>query len=200
MQNESLYNENDLLRQVAEGNQLAFRRLFDRYNKRLFTFAEEMLKSAADAEEIVQECFTKLWVDRANFGEIDHAGNYLYRMVRNKTLDHIRKVAREQKLISQVWANISKTDEGLQEEIQKKETQELIEQALSALSAQKQHIYRLSRESDYSHEQIADLTGLSKSRINNILVETLKHIKTHLEGHSGTLATIFWLYSWDRLL
>lgn len=159
-----------------------------------------MLKSAADAEEIVQECFTKLWVDRANFSEIENPGNYLYRMVRNKTIDHMRKVAREQKLIRQVWANISKTDEGLKEELEKKETQELIEQALSELSPQKQHIYRLSRENDYSHEQIADLTGLSKSRVNNILSETIKHIKSYLEGHSGTLAIIFWLYSWDRLL
>lgn len=159
-----------------------------------------MLKSAAEAEEIVQECFTKLWVDRANFSHIENPGSYLYRMVRNKTLDHFRKVAREQQLIRQVWANISQTDEGLKEELDKKETQELIEQALSALSLQKQHIYHLSRENDYTHEQIANLTGLSRSRVNNILTETIRHIKLRLEEHSGTLSIVFWLFSLYRLL
>ena len=186
--------------QVAEGNELAFRQLFDRYNKQLFTFAEGMVKSAADAEEIVQDSFTKFWLNRQNLRNVDNPGSYLYKIVRNSTLDYMRKTAREQKLINQIWANISQSDNSLEEELLKKESQELIEQALSQLSEQKQIVYRLSREKEYSHDQIASFTGLSKSRINNILVETLKHIKTHLENHSGHLAIAFWICAWDRLM
>lgn len=200
MPEDLLYDEKGLLLKMAQGDELAFRQLFERYNKKLFTFAEEMLKSAADAEEVVQESFTKIWADRKNFAHIDNPGNYLYKMVRNRTLDHIRKVARDKRLIDQVWANISQADHGLEEEILKKETQGLIEEALSGLSDIKQKVYRLSREKEYTHDQIASFTGLSKSRVNNILVETIRHIKAHLEGHSGALAIIFWFYSRDRLL
>lgn len=196
----SSHNEKELLRLVAEGNGLAFRRLFDLYNKKLFTFAEAMLKSSADAEEIVQDSFTKLWMNRDKLEGIENPGNYLYKMVRNRSLDYIRKIAREQLLINQVWANISHADHGLENELLKKESQELIEQALSQLPEQKQTIYRLSREKEYTHEQIASFTGLSKSRVNNILVETLKHIKTHLEKHSGNLALTFWICAWEGLI
>jgi DNA-directed RNA polymerase specialized sigma24 family protein len=72
------HNESELLRLVAEGNELAFRQLFNLYNKRLFTFAEGMLKSAADAEEIVQEAFTKVWLSGEKLKEVEHPGNFLY--------------------------------------------------------------------------------------------------------------------------
>lgn len=194
------HNEKDLFRLIAEGNELAFRRFFDLHNKKLFIFAMELLKSSADAEEIVQESFTKLWVNRKDLADIDNPGGYLYRIVRNSTLDLIRKIAREKKLIDQVWANISQADNSLEYELLEKESQELIEHALLQLPEQKQTVYRLSREKAYDHERIASITGLSKSRINNILVETLKHIKAHLAQHSIRLAIAFWLYNWDRMM
>ena len=192
-------NEKDLIRLLAQGYEPAFRQLFDRYNKRLFTFAAAMTKSAADAEEIVQDCFTRLWINRSSLREIDQPGSYLYKMVRNRTLDHIRKISREQKLIDQVWVNISQADYSLEHLLRTREYQQLIDQALDQLPEQKQTIYRLSREKEYSHEEIAAMTGLSKSRVNNILVETLKLIKAYLERHSLHLALLFWLSAWDRL-
>ena len=192
-------SEKELLVLISEGNELAFRRIFDLYNKRLFTFAEEMLKSAADAEEIVQDSFTKLWVNRENLGDIDNPGGYLYKIVRNNCIDLMRKVSREQKLIDQVWSSISQSDNSLSEILLKKESLELIEHALAQLPEQKQIVYRLSREKDFSHDEISARTGLSKSRVNNILVEVLKYIKTHLEKHSGLLAVLFWLEAWKRL-
>lgn len=195
----STYNEKDLLRRIAEGNEQAFRVLFDTYNKQLFTFAEGMLKSAADAEEVVQETFTKVWLDRRDFGHVEKAGQYLYRMVRNRVIDLMRKTARDKSLVQQVWANMALSDLGLEQELKKNEMVELIEQALSQLSEQKQRVYRLSREQGYTQEQIANLTNLSKSRVNNILTETLKHIKSHLDTHSHMLAILFWVYSWNRL-
>lgn len=197
--NSALHNETALLSLIAEGDEPAFRALFDHYNKLLFTFAEAMLKSAADAEEVVQECFTKLWVNRGDLPGVDHPGQYLYKMVRNRCLDHLRRVARERRLADQVWANISQTDNSLEEELRSREYRELIEHALQELPEQKQLIYRLSREKEYTHEQIAAITGLSRSRVNNILVETLKYIKDRLEKRSGGLAIIFWLAAWDRL-
>ncbi len=192
-------SDQELIRLLAQGHEPAFRTLFDTYNKRLFTFAMAMTKSAADAEEIVQECFTRLWTSRASLPVIEKPGQYLYKMVRNRTLDHLRKTAREQKLINEVWSNISQQDHSLEELLLSREYQQLIDQAVAQLPQQKQYIYRLSREKEFSHEEIAAITGLSRSRVNNILVETLRLIKTYLEQHSGKLALLFWLYHWEKL-
>jgi len=183
---------------IAAGDELAFRQLFDTYKELLFTFAEGMLKSSADAEEMVQECFTKIWVNRASLTTIDNPGHYLYTMVRNRALDHLRKVAREKKLIHQVWIQLSAVDQSLEETQRYQEYKELIDQALSELPAQKQSVFRLSRERGYSHEEIAAQLHLSKSRVNNILVETLRHIKQYLDQHKGEAGLIIWLLVFDR--
>lgn len=198
MTNNELHNEKELLRLIAEGNELAFRQLFYSYNRRLFTFAEGILKSSADAEEMVQESFTKLWVNRNELAGIDNPGQYLYKMVRNRCIDFLRRMSREKRLADQAWANISEADHSLEDGLRRQEYQELIDHALAQLSPQKQTVYRLSREKEYTHEQIASMTGLSKSRINNILVETLKHIKSQLDKHSGDLAILFWIAAWDN--
>lgn len=159
-----------------------------------------MLKSAADAEEIVQESFTKLWQNRDHLTEIENPGSYLYRMVRNSTIDVMRKTARERKLKDQLWANISQSDNSLEEQLLKNESQELINQALAQLSEQKQNVYRLSREKHLTQDEIVAITGLSKSRINNIIVEVLKHIKASLEKHSPYLALAFWITTWEKII
>ncbi|WP_127130515.1 RNA polymerase sigma factor [Pseudoflavitalea rhizosphaerae] len=184
--------------QIVAGNESAFKTLFNAYSKRLFSFALAMTKSSADAEEIIQECFTRLWVQRNQLPAIDSPEAYLYRMVRNRTLDHLRKISREQKMINQVWTNLSQPDRSLEEFILTREYQQLIDQALSQLPLQKQQVYRLSREQEHSHEEIAAITGLSKSRVNNIITETLKFIKAHLDKHSGELGMIFWIYAWNH--
>jgi RNA polymerase sigma-70 factor (ECF subfamily) len=188
----------DLISQIAAGNESAFKTLFNNYSKRLFSFALAMTKSSADAEEIIQECFTRLWIQRNQLPAIDSPEAYLYRMVRNRTLDHLRKISREQKMINQVWTNLSQPDRSLEEFILTREYQQLIDQALSQLPLQKQQVYRLSREQEHSHEEIAAITGLSKSRVNNIITETLKFIKAHLDKHSGELGMIFWIYAWNH--
>lgn len=199
MQDQFTYQENELLRKIAEGDEQAFRLLFDTYNRRLFSFAEGLLKSAADAEEVVQEIFTRVWLNRASFSQVENAGQYLYQMVRNRVIDQIRKTARDKSLQQQVWLTMTISDDSLEQHLKKKETAELIEQALAQLPEQKQKIYRLSREKEYTQDQIASLTGLSRSRVNNILTEVLKHIRNRLNTQSPATAMIFWLSCWDSL-
>ncbi|NML20890.1 sigma-70 family RNA polymerase sigma factor [Pseudoflavitalea sp. G-6-1-2] len=188
----------DLVTRIAAGNEPAFRQLFDLYSKRLFSFALAMTKSSADAEEIIQECFTRVWVQRHTLTNIQLPEAWLYRIVRNCTIDHLRKISREQKLINQVWSNISEPDRSLEDFILSREYQQLINQALEQLSPQKQQVYRLSREQDCSHEEIARITGLSKSRVNNILTETLKFIKLHLDKHSGEFGAAFLIWTCEQ--
>jgi RNA polymerase sigma-70 factor (family 1) len=199
VQDQFTYQENELLRKIAEGDEQAFRLLFDTYNRRLFSFAEGLLKSAADAEEVVQESFTRVWLNRASFSQVENAGQYLYQMVRNRVIDQIRKTARDKSLQQQVWLTMTISDDSLEQHLKKKETAELIEQALAQLPEQKQKIYRLSREKEYTQDQIASLTGLSRSRVNNILTEVLKHIRNRLNTQSPATAMIFWLSCWDSL-
>lgn len=186
-------NEKFLLSRIAEGDAAAFQSFFDLYRNRLFVFVGQLIHSKADAEEIVQDTFLKLWQTAPRLQEVEQPGYYVYTIARNKTLNHMRKIARDRQLIDQVWANQSELDHTLEDKLRTKEVKEIVDKAIAQLSQQKQEVFRLSREQGLSHAEIAAQLGLSQSRIKNILVEILKHVKASLHGHSDLLAILFWL-------
>lgn len=182
--------ELQLLQQIAMGDELAFKRIFDAYRSRVFTFVVNFIHSAADAEEIVQDTFLGLWQNRENLVNIAHPRNYIYTVVRNKTMRYLGNVARDEKMLKIVWANMQVEVNPTEERMQLRESRELIGRALSALPKQKQEIFRMCREEGMSHENIALETGLSKSRVKNIMVEVLKYLKVFLAQNSVILIFI----------
>jgi RNA polymerase sigma factor (sigma-70 family) len=149
----------------------------------------------------VQDTFMKIWTSRESLPFIDKPGHYCYVIARNKALDNMRKIARDERLLDRLWLSFSgEQDNSLENELQSKEYFQLIDQALLHLPRQKQLVFNMSRREGLSHVEISQKLGLSKSRINNILVEVLKYIKSFLEQHSTLIAISFWISSWNKLL
>ncbi|MBO9660297.1 MAG: RNA polymerase sigma-70 factor, partial [Chitinophagaceae bacterium] len=67
-----------LQKQIAVGDQRAFRQLFDFYAERLTRFAYSILKNKDAATEIVDEVFVKVWKNKETITEIEHLTTYLY--------------------------------------------------------------------------------------------------------------------------
>lgn len=182
--------DTELLQQLRKGNESAFRQLYDRHSRQVAAFIYQLTHSAVDAEDILQDTFLKLWTSRNQLPAIENLGNYIFIIARNKTVDHLRKVARQQQLVDQVWANISEVADALDLQLDARESQQLITNALAQLSEQKQTIFRLSRVEGLSHDDIAEQMGLSKSRVKNLQVETLKHIRVFLSRYGGPLGVL----------
>jgi RNA polymerase sigma-70 factor (ECF subfamily) len=173
-------SEHDLFRQVSEGNRNAFRVLFDLYNGRLTAFIYKLTKSENTTAELVQDIFVNLWLRRSDLADVANVQAYLFAMASNRTIDHLRKVSAESRMLANIWARIAKFQESAEEEYDAKECNELINQAMVQLSPQKQAIFRLSRYEGLNHEQIATHLRLSKSTVKNHIVDTLRHIKTYI--------------------
>ena len=188
--------DRDLLLQLREGSEAAFRELYARHNRQVFAFAYHLTHSAVDAEDILQDTFLRLWSGRAQLPDIARVDGYIFMIARNRTVDHLRRVSLQQKLIDQVWANISEASDELEQQLDAAESKKLIEAALQGLSSQKQTIFRLSRQLGLSHEEIGLQLHLSRSRVKNLLVETLRYVRQYLARHSILLAVMFQLVYW----
>ena len=81
-----------LLSQVAEGDQKAFRKLYDLTHRRLFGVALLLLKSRDAAEDAVQEAFIRIWTRAASFdAEKGTPLPWMGRIVRNVAIDRVRR-------------------------------------------------------------------------------------------------------------
>lgn len=169
-----------LLKEVSEGSSEAFTSVFHLYKGKLFSFVNSFVQNAADTEEIVQDVFLVVWKNREMLQNIEHPRNYIYTIARNKTYDYLNKASRNKKAVQDAWINASISLNNIDEQICLKESAALVNRVLKKLSPQKQKIFSLSREQYLSHEKIAEEVGLSKSRVKNVIVEVLKHIKYHV--------------------
>jgi RNA polymerase sigma-70 factor (ECF subfamily) len=192
--------DKDLLLQLREGSEAAFRELYARHNRQVLAFAFHLTHSAVDAEDILQDTFLKLWSGREQLPDIERFDNYIFMIARNRTVDHLRRVSLQQKLVDQVWANISEVSDELEQQLDAEESRKLIDHALAGLSPQKQTIFWLSRQRGLSHEEISQQLHLSRSRVKNLLVETLRHVRQYLARHSLLLAVLFQLACWHQRL
>ena len=73
----------------------AFEALFDRYHSRLLAFCRHMLRSTEDAEDVLQEVFVKAHAAMLADERPINARPWLYRIARNRCLNHLRRPAPE---------------------------------------------------------------------------------------------------------
>lgn len=179
------YNEKDLFRRIADGDESAFAEIFYRYKSPLFDYGMKITKSQVAAEELVQECFIKLWLSRQNLLSIDNPVGYLHMMARNAGVDYLRRLSLDAGLQQKVWAGISTTENPTLQKVQVTETQRLIDEAVAQLPAQQRTVFMLSRYEGLSYEEIGLQMGIAGNTVKNHLVKGLKFVREYLGNKYG---------------
>jgi len=83
--------DKELVKRVQDGDEGAFRELFDKYHRRAFAVAFGVVKNQQDALDIVQEAFIKVHRHIGNFQGSSSFYTWLYRIVMNLSIDHVRR-------------------------------------------------------------------------------------------------------------
>ncbi len=83
--------DEELVRQVAQGNERALSELYDRYSRPVYATGVRLLGDAHLAEELVQNAFTNVWQGAASFDPRRASfATWLYRVTRNRAVDLAR--------------------------------------------------------------------------------------------------------------
>src|ERR1700761_3115927 len=153
-----LYDEQDLMRRVAAGDEQAFRQLFHAYHQQLGAFVLGWTKSLPATEEIVQDAFLKVWINREALAGVEKFGSYLYVLARNHTFNSLRQMARERTRSKewQDWQEGAGEAEGFPET-----AYQLVEAAAARLPLQQQKVYQLKSRQGLKYDEIAAELGIS---------------------------------------
>ena len=181
-------SEDEWIYALKEGDLSAFNELFDRYAKRLYHFSMGYLKSTADAEEIVQEVFLKIWDNRIELSTQKSFESYLFTIARNGILNTIRKSKSEQAYLNYVKINPGK-NVLLDEELNFNELEKAYHEAIEQLSPRRKEIYLLRKEQSLSNAEIATKMNISVKTVENQMTSALSEIRRNLRslGFSGII-------------
>jgi len=146
------------------------------------------LKSEADAEEIVQEVFVKIWNNREELSLQKSFESYLFTIAKNGILNTIRKSKNEQ-----VYLHYASLHPGknllVDDELDFHELERAYYEAIGKLSPRRKEIYLLNREQFLSHAEIAERMNISVKTVENQMTSALAEIRNSLRslGFSGLI-------------
>jgi RNA polymerase sigma-70 factor (family 1) len=187
------FNERELVRRIAAGDENAFRQLFEQYSDRLFSAAFLLTKSTDLAEDIVQEAFTRLWVKRAELHSIERMDAWLYIIARNLIFERLRKEALADKYRQYIKEYFNEGASCPDEEMEFRELDNTIQQAILQLPPQLQRAFLLSRNKGLSHEEIAREMGISRATVKSYIVQSIASLRRVLSQYSASMLVLLWM-------
>lgn len=163
------------------GEEQAFRRVFERYYRPVSYFALKILNDDLYAEDIVSETFRKAWDARAKFATKRHLENFLYLVTRNGCISHLRS-ERVAHSIDEEWTKLLGTDpaEGTAIDIERLQSK-LIETILAKMAELPgADVLRMSFIEGKSTREIATALDTTENNIYIIKSRSLKALRAML--------------------
>jgi RNA polymerase sigma-70 factor (ECF subfamily) len=185
--------DRELVERARAGDEEAFRSLFERYYRRAYSLACGVVRNPDDALDVVQEAFIKAHRHIGKFEGTSSFYTWLYRIVMNLAIDHIRRTRRvknvdfndalshqdaeavgEESLLPHIL------DENPGKTLVRKEMREHIGTALAELSDNHRAVLIMREMEGMSYEEMAQAMKCSKGTIMSRLFHARRNMQKRL--------------------
>jgi RNA polymerase sigma-70 factor, ECF subfamily len=191
-------DNNDIVKRLQQGEELAYKELFDRFYINLCIIAKEYVKDKFTAEEIVEEVFFKIWENRKEFNINNSLKAYLVKAVHNGSLNYLARLKVEQKLKSGLSAQISNnehfipfTDSYPIANLYVSELENKINLSVESLPTQCKEIFCLSRYDELKYEEIALKLDISVNTVKTQIKIALGKLRESLRENINQVLLIY---------
>jgi RNA polymerase sigma-70 factor (ECF subfamily) len=176
-----------LLQAIAGEDQQALAMLYRRRGDLIYSFLLRMLGNSAEAQEILQDTFVRLWRRAKEFDpERSSATAWLLMFARGLALDKLRARSRREAAHSAYEREVASLEADNTDAAQRLQADELsgiCRDALNRLPAPQSHALQLAFFRGWTHEEIAQAQGeplgTVKARIRRGLLSLRKTIKDY---------------------
>lgn len=178
-----------LFHAASEGDEKAFEQLYKLYFPRLYSFALKIIADSDLAKDTVQNVFIRLWETHETF-RYEHPEAFLYRMVRNASLNYVRHL----KVVDNLKSKIK--DQLLGEELYyidlvgnepylliEKELQEKVSEVMNSLPEKCRIVFRMSRIEGLKNQEIADRLNVSIKAVEKHISKALSVYRERFGGY-----------------
>ena len=152
--------------------------LFKRYYRPLCLYAAHYLKGdIAASEDIVQDCFVKLWQqDHADKRSITDKRAFLYTLVRNACIDTLRRQHPEMTNIDP-----SGLEEGISDEeaIDRSEQEAKVWETIDALPDRCREVFLMAKRDGMTYNEIADALNISVKTVEHQISKAMKKLRNN---------------------
>jgi RNA polymerase sigma-70 factor (family 1) len=176
----------EALQALQGGRQEGLNFFFKLHYGSLSYFAFKLTEDSFLAEEMVSSAFIKLWSYSTNITSPNHLKQWLYQVVRNEAIDHLRKVKRLR--VNQQGLQTAETvEQSVMHKMMQVETIRQILQALDVLPPKCREVFQLFFIQGKSYEEIGKELNISPHTVRNQKIRAVRIIREMLPGNKANL-------------
>lgn len=171
------------LKAIKKGNIQEYELLFREFYQPLLAYAISIVKSDANAEEIVQDIFFALWKNKKTIEINSSISGYLYKSVYNNCLQLLKKEKRRlnYQQDKRNWNLYESLNPG--EILQYKDLYKRINKVIEELPENCKTIFKLNRFQGLKYSEIAQEMKISIKTVEANMTKALKHLKRHIDEY-----------------
>ena len=172
-----------LVSALKNGNEKAFRQLFDLYHQDIYGYSISLLKSKEAAEENVQDVFMKVWQHRENLNPEQSFKAYIFTIARNQAFNSLNKAANDALLKEAIFYESQKSHDYGDYSIREADCRKLRKEAMGQLPPKRKEIFKMSRKKGMSYEEISQELGISINTVRNQMSKALESMRVFFQVH-----------------
>jgi RNA polymerase sigma-70 factor (ECF subfamily) len=180
----------NLIDDLRDGDLEAFDLIFKKYGDGLFGFAFTYLKSREETEELVQNVFLKLWVNRKNLKKQSSLKSYLFTIAYHNMCRLFREKQIHEKFTKEIIA-VGQRTVNLEEQLEYQSTLEQVDRLIEKLPEKQRVIFMKSRKEGKSSKEIADEMNLASTTVDNQISLAIKFLRKNLPEGSFAVLLFF---------
>ncbi len=177
MKNNIFQSEKALIDALKNGSASAFENVFEIYSQKLYRFSFTYLKSEAEAEDVVQETFLKIWKNKKSLKSETSFQSYLFTIAFNSIQKNFNKKVQQQKFQIDLFEVLAAENSALEEqqnfEILLAKLDSLIEQ----FPIRRKAIFLKRKKEGKSIQRIALEMGISEKTVENQITEAMHSLR-----------------------
>ncbi|WP_443937788.1 RNA polymerase sigma factor [Pedobacter sp. MW01-1-1] len=169
---------------------------FELFHRPLCHFVNNILADSDEAEDIVADCFLKLWKKRNDFSEQQHIKAFLYIAAKNACLNYLQHLKVRSSSQEQLLLQLGSTEDTIVNSIIKSEILQSIYREIEELPDKMKEIFKLIYFENESTDKIADKLGLSVQTVRNQKTKAIQLLKNSLlkKGLSSAVISSFFFF------
>lgn len=184
-------SDSELGKKIRNGNEPAFREIYDRYHVQMYYISKKYVKDHMLAEDAVQDIFVKLWDKRHKIDDEKSLKGFLFTMLRNHLLNLLRDRKKEIVSLADVNRNLLQSKKMTDDEILYKEYHSILDRGLSELSERKREVFELRTKKGHTNSEVAKLLKIDIKTVKTHYYLSSKFIHAYLKKHTGLLGLLF---------
>jgi RNA polymerase sigma-70 factor (ECF subfamily) len=172
------FSDSELFSAVKNDSYVAFNHLFKRFYRRLCLFVFGFTEDENASQDVVQELFINLWINRHRISIRETVSGYLFRSARNASLNYLRSNRNKQKVLNELQLEDTQTES---ENTENEEFLSKLQTCIDRLPERTRQVLVMNRIQGLKLTEISEKLHVSVKTIKNQIWKSLQYLRVCLQ-------------------